>query len=94
MQRLNSSGYCFSASSPPYLVASATAALDVVQSDRLVRLQQNTQVLRTALHKVSGVIVEGSAASPVIHLVLKKSCGTRLADEMLLQQVVEAAEVR
>ena len=49
LQRLNSSGYCFSASSPPYLVACATAALDLVQPERLARLQQNTQVLRTAL---------------------------------------------
>lgn len=92
-QRLNSSGYCFSASSPPYLVASATAAIDQIKPDRLERLAQNTKLLRAALQKVKGVNVDGDAVSPVIHLTLKTSRGSRLEDETLLQQVVEAAEV-
>jgi len=93
-QRLNSSGYCFSASSPPYLVSSATAALDLVQPDRLARLQEKVQILRSALQSVSGFVIEGAPQSPIVHMYLKNSRGERLADEALLQQVVEAAEAK
>lgn len=93
-QRLNSSGYCFSASSPPYLVASAAAALDQIKPDRLERLAQNAKLLRAGLQRIGAFTVGGAAESPVVHLYLKKSRGSRLADEEALQQVVEAAEAK
>lgn len=93
-QRLNSSGYCFSASSPPYLVSSGITALSLVQPDRVARLQQKVTVLRQALKNVKGLVMDGAPESPVIHLSLNRGqAPSRLAEETLLQQIVEAAEV-
>jgi len=92
-QRLNSSGYVFSASSPPYLVVAAHKALDMLEArpELVATLRQRAARMRTALSKLPGITVLGDSQAPVIHLRLKRSMGTRRADEEMLQEVVDRA---
>jgi len=92
-QRINASGYVFSASSPPYLVATAMEALNIIhESPELVaRLQAKIARIRTGLSKISNLVIRGNKLSPVIHLSLAKSQESRLAEDTLLQKIVDLA---
>jgi len=70
-QRLSGAGYCFSASSPPFLSAVGVAALDKLQQEpeHVLRLQQNAQLLGEGLAKIAGLSL--GAISPVMHLSLR-----------------------
>jgi serine palmitoyltransferase len=75
-QRLNASGYCFSASLPPYLAAGALASLAALsaQPELRERLARNAALVRTALGGLRGVAPPaGPSASPLIHLRLAGS---------------------
>jgi len=90
-QRLNSSGYVYSASLPPLLAAASITALDVIdESPHLLRLlEENVALFHTLLSGLEGLVVTSAANTAVIHLRLIKSSGDRYTDEFLLQNVVD-----
>jgi 7-keto-8-aminopelargonate synthetase-like enzyme len=73
-QRLSGAGYCFSASAPPYLCASASAALRALEAEPAlaVQLQSKAMALHQALERAfagSGALALAShVLSPVKHL--------------------------
>lgn len=71
-QRLSGAGYCFSASSAPFLVAAAREALSIMQSRPELRekLVRNVQKLRADLSKISQLQLVSNDNTPVIHLAL------------------------
>lgn len=89
-QILSGTGYCFSASMPPYLAVAATAAVDLLDRDvgSLRHLQTNIGYMRSALNSVEGIAVTGDNNSPLMHIRLEKSFGSRDSDEDLLRDVV------
>ena len=92
-QRLNANGYVFSASSPPFLMAGATASLNLLQKDGtklLETLREKVSALRKMLAKISHFSVEGFEAAPVIHLRLSKQVPAENC-RLLLEEVVSEA---
>lgn len=92
-QRLAGSGYCFSASLPPFLCATAQAALEQMRDhpEVLTQLRDNTHSLHAALQDVAGLQVESNKDSPIIHL---RFTGERAklpteAQEVLLDELKE-----
>lgn len=72
-QRLSGAGYCFSASAPPFLCASAEAALNTMRENPalLAQLKSNANKLQTLLeNKVKQMKLVASADSPMKHLQL------------------------
>lgn len=101
-QRLNGSGYVFSASLPPYLCASAIASLDCIEKEpeRVARLREHSK----AFHKLATDRLEASHAadryalqlhgdpeSPIKHLRLRSPAPSRIENEQRLQTIVEEA---
>lgn len=77
-QRLSGSGYCFSASAPPFLFASAIDALEQLDkkgSDLLISLRGNTKACINGLATIPNIEVISCEESPVIQVVLKPSFG-------------------
>ena len=69
--RLNSSGYVFSASLPPFLAVAAEAAIDKLddEPDRVEKVGSNARTMRRELNSIGGVTVLGNEErSPLIHL--------------------------
>ena len=83
-------GNCFSASSPPYTATAAIVAVDhISQHPELPKaLRDRAAATRRLLAAVPGLQVTGKAerdsVSPVIHLTLKESSGSREQDEALM----------
>ena len=74
-QRLNASGYVFSASLPPFLAAAAIGALDVIEGSegtaRVETLHANVAELRKLLLTIPGVeVFPKNEESPLMHLRL------------------------
>jgi len=96
-QRLNSTGYVYSASLPALLATSATAAFDILEENpKLIGdLADNTKALRAGLTRVAGLDLVGDQAVPVLHLRLNQSVlaqvKDRLSQEELLQEIVDEA---
>jgi len=92
-QRLNSSGYVFSASSPPYLSTCALRAFDLLedQPQLMAKLSIKTRNFRENIRDITGLKVCGEEVSPVIHLRLRNSTGSRDGDDTLLQSIVDKA---
>ncbi len=91
-QRLNASGYVFSASSPPYLLVAACLALGMVGADLVGSLAANVAIVRRLLqqHLPSSVLtVHGHADSPLLHLRLARA-RSRSQDADLLQRISNA----
>jgi len=90
-QRLSGAGYCFSASSPPYLASAAITAMDVLEEspELLVRLQENVTLLWKGLSQVRGLKVTSNALSPLFFLQLENTSGSFKNDSMLLQEIVD-----
>ena len=72
-QRLSGAGYCFSASSPPFLSACACQALlEIERAPELVlQLQKNSMLLWKGLNSIDELHVVSDAPSPIIHLQLE-----------------------
>eukprot|EP01135_Chromosphaera_perkinsii_P011459 Nk52_evm35s2402 gene=Nk52_evmTU35s2402 len=89
-QRLNSSGYVFSASLPPLLNATAICALEQLQSNpgMVAELQKKAKALHSKLSYVEGIQLVGADISPVKHLRLVEN---RTDQCTILQRVVEEA---
>ena len=71
-QRLSGAGYCFSASSPPFLSAAACESLSILQNNPevLTDLRKNSQALHKGLSAVKGMRLLSSEVTPIMHLVL------------------------
>lgn len=89
--RLNCSGYVYSCSNPPYVTAAACALVDMLTSDKQLhqQLKTNIQLLHKTLAKteLSGLTCDTCQDSPLVHLRLKRSTGSRDRDEQLLQRI-------
>jgi len=92
-QRLNASGYVYSASLPPILTQAAMTAIDILdENPTLVSdLAANTEFMYKGLSNLNGMMVSSSLRSPVIHLRLITSNSDRLGDEETLQKIVDEA---
>ena len=103
-QRLSGSGYCYSASSPPFTASAAVAALNLLQTRpdvTLQRLNRNClyfhQQLQILLHdKLEDLlIVTSDARSPIIFLQVADIPETEYLDEVVfLQEVVRESFIR
>ena len=79
----------FSASSPPYTVTAAIKAIDYIDEkpELSATLRDKASSMRKLLSNLPGLQLVGKqtdSASPLIHLVLKESSGSRDDDEALL----------
>ena len=77
---INSSGYVFSASLPPFLAVAAQAAIDKLDAEpqRLEKLQTNAKLMRRELGAIMGAKVIGNdERSPLIHLLVDPSPSRR-----------------
>jgi len=92
-QRLNASGYVFSASSPPYLVSSALRAFSLLQEkpELLKKLKRNIATFRKEIDGIqqSGIVLNTLLESPIVHLKLAEPTGDRFQDEKTLQAIVD-----
>jgi len=89
-QRLNASGYVYSASLPPLLTCAAIQSFDIINNNPnlLIDLSSNTKLIYNSLSSVKGIKITSNLQSPVIHIRLEKSTGDRVNDEQLLQNIV------
>lgn len=98
VQRLNGSGYMYSASNPPYLASSGTAALNALHdnSEMVATLQKKAKLLHTLLHEIPQLEIEGSDQCPFIILRFKENLRPEeLLDEAkLYEQVVQKVRQR
>eukprot|EP00002_Diphylleia_rotans_P003180 TRINITY_DN1214_c0_g1_i2.p1 TRINITY_DN1214_c0_g1~~TRINITY_DN1214_c0_g1_i2.p1 ORF type:complete len:494 (-),score=128.29 TRINITY_DN1214_c0_g1_i2:414-1895(-) len=96
-QRLNGSGYCFSASLPALVCSAALQCLDFLEKDasHVQKLAKNKAVFHAELAKVfkgtSTLIPYGSKDSHVVHFYLRKPTGVRPQDEQTLRTIVDEA---
>lgn len=70
-QRLSGSGYCFSASLPPFLAVTASKTLELFEAsagDTLASLQRSAQLLRAELASVPGLTLVGGYATLLVML--------------------------
>lgn len=88
-QRLSGLGYCFSASAPPFLCATATTALEQMRKhpEKLARLQQIAQKAHEQLASVPYLQITSTPRSPVVHLTLaqqlRQTIPSEQADEIM-----------
>jgi len=99
-QRLSSTGYCFSASLPPFNATAAIEAISLIRAEpeRISRLRANALAMHTLLRDMCTAMV-GTAAdalwllgdeiSPVKHLHLEKGTGNRQEDDDTLQGICD-----
>ena len=98
-QRLSGSGYCFSASSPPFTATAAVESLSLLESKRdqtLVQLQDNVSYLHYKLTQLCHVqledvmLVTSAPLSPIVFVQIADIPETRDLDEFLfLKEVVQ-----
>eukprot|EP01101_Sappina_pedata_P007873 TRINITY_DN4248_c0_g1_i1.p1 TRINITY_DN4248_c0_g1~~TRINITY_DN4248_c0_g1_i1.p1 ORF type:complete len:464 (+),score=209.65 TRINITY_DN4248_c0_g1_i1:573-1964(+) len=93
-QRLNGSGYIFSASTPPYLASAAIESLHkIVENPELLSsLQSNIKFFLKEVREVKGASISSVDCSPLIHIRVAVPAGQeRIAIEKKLQDIVEKA---
>ncbi|GLI60858.1 hypothetical protein VaNZ11_003073 [Volvox africanus] len=99
-QRLSGSGYCFSASLPPYLAVAGSHMLRLLRPDKsgnspgkelMSLLQKRVRSLRDQLKGIPGLKLFGGAAlpSPVLHVHLAKSSGNPVEDQETLYKIAD-----
>jgi serine palmitoyltransferase len=88
-QRISGLGYCFSASLPPMLAGAGIQALKLIEANPqlIEELQNNCEYMDSKLRNLSDFTVSGHPLSPVKHLSLKKSFGSRKTDKILLKDI-------
>ncbi|EGG20760.1 serine C-palmitoyltransferase subunit [Cavenderia fasciculata] len=89
-QRLNALGFVFSASLPPFHATTAETAVNILDQDPklLSKLSNNCAMAYEAFNNLPGFRVIGSPISPILHLRLEKTTGTRDDDDDLLEMIV------
>ncbi len=100
-QRLNSAGYVFSASLPPFLASAAIESLNILEDGGqklLVKLRKKAALFRKQLAKAVAAIPqlevhggEADAESPLVHLQLADDSKTEVEAIRQLERLVEAA---
>jgi serine palmitoyltransferase len=92
-QRLNASGYVYSASLPPLLTVSAHKAFDIIHenSNLVSTLAERTTSLFEGLSKIDGIKITSLPNSPVIHLRLTNPPKERIEEEEILQEICDKA---
>eukprot|EP01102_Stenamoeba_stenopodia_P008819 TRINITY_DN257_c0_g1_i1.p1 TRINITY_DN257_c0_g1~~TRINITY_DN257_c0_g1_i1.p1 ORF type:complete len:492 (+),score=138.96 TRINITY_DN257_c0_g1_i1:164-1639(+) len=95
-QRLNSSGYVFSASLPPYLAVAATTAIDLIdENPKLVeKLQDNSSTFRNALGEIPPLVIEGNPICPIIHLRLPLKPSVSTGDAEVDREIQERDRIK
>ena len=103
-QRLSGSGYCFSASSPPFTATAALAALELMQKRpdvTLQRLQDNRDHLHKNLQSLLHdkledlLLITSDERSPIVLLQVAEIPETEYLDEVVfLQEVVRESLAR
>lgn len=94
-QRLNSSGYVFSCSLPPFVSSAAIEAIDLVEAGAEVEmLANNAKHLHQAVRNIKALDVVGVSPSPIVHLKFKRSTGDRRKDEQMLQEIVDQVRIK
>ena len=92
-QRLSGQAYTFSASLPAMLTVACMEALNMVENGlgNIPVLQQNAKCMHEQFRDLenSAITLTGNPASPICHLILKKSLDSREAEEIILQEIVE-----
>jgi serine palmitoyltransferase len=93
-QRLSGSGYCFSASQPPYLATAAHKAFDQIDLDYSIvsKLRRNSLFVDKELRGLHPKVkIGGEDLSPLKHITLLSSDLTDYyAIECVLQEIVDA----
>ena len=95
-QRLSSAAYVFSASLPSILAVAAMTSLsllDEAPSKFIAPLRENTQIVRSILGTIPGIVCFGAEVSPLMHLRLKERLAKRDDEEMLLQEIVDEVSI-
>eukprot|EP00163_Fabomonas_tropica_P018681 TRINITY_DN3306_c1_g1_i5.p1 TRINITY_DN3306_c1_g1~~TRINITY_DN3306_c1_g1_i5.p1 ORF type:complete len:185 (-),score=54.43 TRINITY_DN3306_c1_g1_i5:80-589(-) len=94
-QRLSGSGYCFSASLPPYLAVVADEALNIIENNpkKLASLRSKACYARKGFEKIRGIECSGTMESPIIHVRLsgKSASLDRSEQDAILSNVVQHA---
>lgn len=90
-QRLSGAGYCFSASSAPFLSSAGITALEMLEKrpDMLKKLRDNSEVLFAGLSKIKTLRIKAESAFPIIHLMLASPFLSSEADAVLLSELVK-----
>ncbi|XP_038712723.1 long chain base biosynthesis protein 1-like isoform X1 [Tripterygium wilfordii] len=88
-QRIGSSGYCFSASLPPYLASAAITAIDILEDNPAMinKLKENIALIWKGLSGIQGLCLASNPESPIVFLRLQKSTGTTKGDLHLLEEI-------
>jgi len=88
--RLNSIGYVFSCSSPPYVSKACTAALQLLSTgNEIKKLEQNIQLLHEGISSCNYLTTTSSKQSPYIFLRLARPTKDRQYDESIINTIVE-----
>mmetsp|Transcript_34541 Transcript_34541/g.58505 ORF Transcript_34541/g.58505 Transcript_34541/m.58505 type:complete len:1364 (+) Transcript_34541:123-4214(+) len=95
-QRLLGSGYCFSASSPPYLATSVSAAIKIIKKtpEALTTLRSNIKSLKKVMASVPGLYTPSSKETVLCPMFLAVSSGDKEADSMALDRIAARARAR
>ena len=90
-QRLSGAGYCFSASTPPFVAKAATLALQKMQDSNASaqmltqslqhRLRVNVDEILTGIESIPDLVVVSDEASPIIHVALSEDAKEDLNDD-------------
>lgn len=73
-QIINGPAYVFSAALPPMFATTSSRCIDILKSDEgqstILKLNENTSILRGILDTVNGITISSAKTSPVIHIRL------------------------
>ena len=98
VQRLNGSGYMYSASNPPYVASAGTAALDALDEhpEMIQSLQKKSALLHSLLKEIPRVEIESYENCPFVIMRLEESIRPedRLSEAKVYQQIVEMVRER
>lgn len=92
-QRLSGAGYCFSASTPPFVAKAATVALQKMQTtdvNRIHQLKVNLSEILDGIENFPQLTVVSDEASPVVHVCLSDEWRHEGRDEAALLASIAA----
>jgi len=92
-QRLNSSGYVYSASLPPLLAVAAHVCFDIIDEEPQIldQLKKNLSFMYKGLSSIDGIQVTSIPESALIHVRLASPPKDRGANEAILQRICDEA---
>eukprot|EP01088_Endostelium_zonatum_P008494 TRINITY_DN2146_c0_g1_i3.p1 TRINITY_DN2146_c0_g1~~TRINITY_DN2146_c0_g1_i3.p1 ORF type:complete len:332 (+),score=73.41 TRINITY_DN2146_c0_g1_i3:116-1111(+) len=91
-QRLRSTGYVFSASSPPFLVEAARRGFEIIKESNgslQSKLEENCGAIYDGLTGLKNLRIRGTKKTPIIHLELIQKLKDREHEERKLQEIVD-----